>query len=134
MIIILAVIAAVLSLTFLLLINFFEGKKKLDQKEYRDYWQTKIMVNLDDSGKYKLAVIEADKLVDRAFKGRGLRGQTMGERLVSAGEFLSDKEAVWQAHKLRNRLVHEMDIELSLVQTKKALASFARALKDLGAL
>ena len=92
------------------------------------------MVNLDDSGKYKLAVIEADKLVDRAFKERGLRGQTMGERLVSAGEFLSDKEAVWQAHKLRNRLVHEMDIELSLVQTKKALASFARALKDLGAL
>ncbi len=134
MIIILAVIVAVLSLALLLLINFFEGKKKLDQKEYRDYWQTKIMVNLDDSGKYKLAVIEADKLVDRAFKERGLRGQTMGERLVSAGEFLSDKEAVWQAHKLRNRLVHEMDIELSLVQTKKALASFARALKDLGAL
>ncbi len=134
MIVILSVIAGFSSLALLLLIKFFEGAKKLNQEEYKDYWRLKVMVNLDSSGKYKLAVIEADKLVDKAFKDRGLRGQTMGERLVSAGEFLSDKEAVWRAHKLRNRLVHEMDVELNLVQTKKALAAFARALKDLGAL
>ena len=113
-----------LSLILLFVIRFLERSKKLKREDYKDYWQKNVMSCLDDAGKYKLAIIEADKLMDRAFKEQGLSGQTVGERLVSAGLFLSDKDAVWQVHKLRNRLVHEMDVELNLKQTKRALVVF----------
>lgn len=128
------IIVGSLSFLFLLLIKFFEKSKKLNKAEYQKYWQEKVLSCLTDADKYKLAIIEADKLLDKVFKEYGLRGQTMGERLVSAGKFLSDKNAVWQVHKLRNRLVHEVNIEVNLEQTKRALGVFARALKDLGAL
>lgn len=124
-----------LSLSVLIVINQLEGRRKqLDRQAYKDYWQTKVMVNLEDQGKYQLAVIEADKLLDKALKESGFRGQTMGERLVEAGPALSNKDAVWEAHKLRNRLVHETDVKVSLLQAKRMLAVFARALKDVGAL
>ena len=129
-------VIGIASLGLLIFIKFFESSKKknLNKDEYKHYWQSKIIVCLSDVDKYKLAIIEADKLMDRAFRECGLQGQTTGERLVSAGKILSDKEAVWQVHKLRNRLVHEMDVELNLKQTKRALLVFVRALKDLGAL
>lgn len=126
--------AGFLSLSLLLLIKFFEDKRTLDKRLYRNLWQTKIMPNLYKEGGRALAVIEADKLLDKALKERGLRGGTMGERLVSAGPLFSDKDAVWGVHKLRNKLVHEVGVEVSKVQAKRALAIFARALKDVGAL
>ena len=134
---IMAVLGGVLALAlgFLAAIRFFEKRpKKLKREVYRQYWKTRILSCLNDPEKYALAVIEADKLMDRAFKERGFAGQTTGERLAAAGRFLSQKERVWRVHKLRNRLVHEMDVELNKEQTKRALAVFVRALKDLGAL
>lgn len=81
-----------------------------------------------------LAVIDADKLLDDALKKRHFRGKTMGERLVSAQRSLSDNDAVWYAHKLRNRLVHEPDIKLKKKEAQTALTGFRQGLKDLGAL
>ncbi len=82
-----------------------------------------------------LAVINADKLVDEALRRRGFHGKTMGERLVSAQRSLSDNDSVWFAHKLRNKLVHESDHpQLNASTTKRALAGFKQALKDLRAL
>lgn len=122
-----------LAAVLLLLIKFAERSKALDSQVYREHWR-KIETCLDDEAKYQLAVIEADKLLDKAFKERGFRGQTMGERLVFASKHLSNKDDVWQAHKLRNRLVHEMGVQLTLKQTRRVLNIFARALKDVGAL
>ena len=118
----------------LLFIRLFEKPKKLNQSVYRQYWKNRVMSCLSHPDKYALAIIEADKLMDKAFKERGFQGQTTGERLVTAGKFLSRKEDVWRAHKLRNRLVHEMDVKLDKRQTKKVLAIFVRALRDVGAI
>ena len=119
---------------FLALIKFLEFPRRLNKVVYKEYWATKILPCLDEPMKYQLAIIEADKLLDRALKEKGIRGQTMGERLVIAGKHFANKDALWTAHKLRNRLVHETDVALNLKQTKRSLAAFARALKDLGAL
>lgn len=81
-----------------------------------------------------LAVIDADRLLEDALKKRGYKGKTVGERLVSAQKILSDNDAVWYAHKLRNRLVHEPEIRLQKQEAKNALAGFKQALTDLGAL
>lgn len=81
---------------------------------------------------YKLAVIEADKLLDHALKAQGYRGKTMGERLKSANSILVDKDSVWEAHKFRNRLVHEQNVKVTSKKSRSSLNSFKKALKGLG--
>ena len=105
----------------------------LDKQVYRQDWRAlaKYIKNQDS---LPLAVIEADKLLDRALKDSRFKGETMANRLVIAGSKFSDRDRVWAAHKLRNQLVHESSAQLTLAQTKTALKAFERALKDLGAL
>ncbi|HET9721921.1 MAG TPA: hypothetical protein VFP32_02730 [Candidatus Saccharimonadales bacterium] len=81
-----------------------------------------------------LAVIDADKLLDEALRKHHFKGKTMGERLVAAQRSISDNDAVWYAHKLRNRLVHEPNIRLKKKEAQTALAGFKQGLRDLGAL
>lgn len=83
---------------------------------------------------FQMAVFNADKLVDLALKQRGFKGATMGERMKSAQTSWSDANAVWSAHKVRNRIAHESDVNLSYDETRRALAGFKKGLKDLGAI
>ena len=64
----------------------------------------------------------------------GIPGKTMGDRLKRVGSRLTDENAVWRAHKLRNVIAHENDYELSYRQAANALAIYKQALKDLGAI
>ena len=83
---------------------------------------------------YNVAVIEADKLLDRALMELGIPGKTMGERLKASSGRFSQLNSVWYAHKQRNQIAHEQDFNLEYNQAKHALASFRQALKDLGAI
>lgn len=82
----------------------------------------------------KLAVIEADKLVDNVLKSMLIPGETMGERLKAAQYSYADIRKVWPAHKLRNQLVHDSAFEITQSQAKRALKDFYAALKTLRAL
>jgi hypothetical protein len=113
------------------------GKRVVPSKLNQEYYQTRwseLLTSLKTHDGMALAVIDADKLVDDALKKKHFRGKTMGERLVSAQRTLSDNDAVWYAHKLRNRLVHEQNVRLRKRDVQKALAGFRQALRDLGAL
>ena len=70
-------------------------------------------------------------------KKKKMRGETMGERLKIAQKRFSRYDIyqdVWEAHKLRNRVVHEVDNELLHHDAKKAIDYFRRGLRDLGIL
>jgi hypothetical protein len=113
------------------------GKKVVPNKLNQEYYQSKwseLLARVKTSDGMSLAVIDADKLLDDALKKRHFRGKTMGERLVAAQRTLTDNDAVWYAHKLRNRLVHEQNVRLKKRDVQKALAGFRQALRDLGAL
>ncbi len=79
----------------------------------------------------KLAVIEADKLVDGVMKSMLIPGETMGERLKAAQYSYPDIRKVWLAHKLRNQLVHDSTFEITHGQAKRALKDFHAALRTL---
>jgi hypothetical protein len=81
-----------------------------------------------------LAILNADKLVDQALRERGFRGDTMGDRLKATRGQLSDRDEIWFAHKLRNRIAHESDVRVNYSQARRALGGFKRALKDLRAI
>lgn len=79
-----------------------------------------------------LKVIEADKVLDQALKMLGYKG-TLGEKLKQANPRFQDAQAVWSAHKLRNVLAHELNAPLKDSDARRAIASFRKALQDLGA-
>ena len=91
-------------------------------------------LNKENGATYMTTVIEADKLLDKAMMEMGLPGKTMGERLKKNGDRFSNLNAVWRAHKLRNALAHESDLEITYKQAFNALGIYKQALKDLGAI
>lgn len=111
------------------------GRKHLDVEKYRVKWlSVEQQLKRDEASSYQLTILNADKLLDHALKERGFAGNTMGERMKSANTIWSNANHVWTAHKIRNQIAHEADFTLSYDVTKRALAAFKQALKDVGAI
>lgn len=79
----------------------------------------------------KLALLEADTLLDSGLKSLMIPGTTLGERLKVACYKYPKLREVWWAHKLRNQLAHDATSNVSLRQIQEALNEFERALKIL---
>lgn len=109
-------------------------KRVLDKEAYQKDWLAIEMTIGRDASSQQFAILQADKLLDRALRERGFRGETMGERMTAASRVFTRRDAVWAAHKLRNRIAHEDSIKVNSSLTAKAMGSFKRGLKDLGAL
>lgn len=87
--------------------------------------------NPDD---WKLAIIEADVMMDQALKQRGYAGNSLGERLrsISPSELPSLNDA-WQAHKVRNFLAHAgHEYVLTQREAIETIKRYERVLDDLG--
>lgn len=107
----------------------------LDLAVYRSRWlKIEQVLSRDEPSSYLLAILEADKLLDQALRDRGIAGQTMGERMKAAQATWSNANAVWGAHKVRNRIAHESGFQVSYDETRRALGGFRQGLKDLGAI
>lgn len=119
----------------ILVVIVTKDHKQLDQQKYRSNW-LKIEGSLkkDQPNSCHIATLNADKLLDAALKESGYKGQTMGERMRSAKNVFSNRNAVWSAHKLRNQIAHETDVQVDYTAARRALASFKQALKDVGAI
>lgn len=105
----------------------------LDKKEIKRKW-VEICGILDQKSEMaaKLAVIEGDKLFDHVLRHSFFAGEDMGTRLKVASMTYPEIRAVWWAHLLRNRLVHETNARVTLGEAQKALNLFERGLKQLG--
>lgn len=112
-----------------------KGSKQLDVEKYRIKWlKIEQCLKRSEPSSCHLAIIDADKLVDQALKESGFSGATMGERMKSAGKAFSSQDSIWSAHKLRNKIAHEADVVVNYDQARRALLSFKKALKDVGAI
>ncbi len=111
-----------------------KAPKGIDREQFQNDWLQIENAVTDDSGSQQLAILNADKLLDKALKQLRYQGNTMGERMTAASRVFTKREAVWAAHKLRNKIAHEDTVKLSQQLTRRALKSFKQALKDVGAL
>jgi hypothetical protein len=99
----------------------------------RQQWSA-LVAHLDSphESDWKVAVIEADKLVDDALARAGFSGETFGDRLsnIQPGTLLS-LDGVWWAHKIRNRIAHEADYFLRYTEARQAVGYYEAALTEL---
>ncbi len=131
-------IIAVLIVAVMILVAMVFTKKR----QYRfnvEVYQTKFLkiengLNKNNAATFMKTVIDGDKLLDKAMMEMGVPGKTMGDRLKHSKDKFTDINAVWRAHKLRNALAHEDDLEITYRQALSALAIYKQALKDLGAI
>ena len=88
-----------------------------------------------DTGKeadYKLAVIEADGLLNDILKKMGYEGETMAKILEQLdANILPNIEQIWKVHKIRNNVVHDPDYELNLEQARKILGIYEKSFRTL---
>jgi len=83
----------------------------------------------------KLAVIEADKMLDDILMRMGFGGVTLGERLTKlTAVSLPNIEEVKKAHRIRGNIIHDPDYRLSLEEAQRVTAIYEKALTDLQAL
>lgn len=104
-------------------------------REYaRQKWQEiEQLMQLGKPSNYAKAILEADKLLDHLLKGLRAPGITMGDRLkASKNRFSKDAYyAAWQAHKIRNELVHNSEYEATDFIARHAIANFKKPLDEL---
>ncbi|HEY4523800.1 MAG TPA: hypothetical protein VJK04_02940 [Candidatus Paceibacterota bacterium] len=101
------------------------------KRTIRAWQQIQKRVQVGDEPNLKLAVIEADKILDEVLKRSGFAGETMSDRLKNLTTAqLSNLEQVWGAHKLRNRIVHEPNFEVSKAEVELAVSIYGRAFQE----
>jgi hypothetical protein len=132
-----AIVVGIVVLLWQKVRRFIAGRKydPSDRAALQNRWaEIETMVQTPGEMSAKLAVIEADKLLDHALKALAFPGNTLGERLRFAQYKYPDLRNVWWAHKVRNQLAHEASYHLERGMAKRAVAEFRRALIRLGAI
>lgn len=107
----------------------------LSTQQFRDHWQ-RIEQTMATPGleQTKSAIFEADKLLDSALRQSGFRGDTMGERLKNARQHFGNNaiyQGLWEAHKVRNALAHEVGFDVPKVIGQQHLSQFKAGLQYL---
>lgn len=88
----------------------------------------------DNPNDWKLAIIEADIILDDTLKKRGYTGSSLGERLKSIGSGQLDSlNDAWEAHKIRNRIAHDgADFVLTKRIAEETISRYKRVLSEFG--
>lgn len=110
-----------------------EPSQSLVTGALRERWN-EVVSHLDSAqeAQWKMAVMEADKLVDDAMARTGFAGETFGDRLTNIEPgMLVSLDGLWWAHKIRNRIAHEMDYFLRYTDARQAIGYYQQALEEL---
>lgn len=103
------------------------------KRQLNKSWQ-KILsrLNKNDEANLRLALIEADNLFDDLLKQIRLPGESMADRLKCLDSSqISNIDEVWQAHKLRNIIVHNSEYPITRNEIESGVRAYEKALKEL---
>lgn len=86
-----------------------QGETMPYERRVSEKWQrVEEHLSSDNPSDWRLAILEADILLEEMLEKKGYIGDTLGEKLKNAdkGNFASLDKA-WEAHKIRNQIAHE---------------------------
>lgn len=92
-------------------------------------------ITSENPAEWKLAILEADNMLDEILEDKGYFGDTLADKLKAMSPTkIASYNDVWEAHKLRNQIAHggAIDMELSKKTARDAVANFGNAFKELG--
>ncbi len=93
-----------------------------------------VHVGSNNPNDWRLAIIEADILLEETLNNAGFVGTTIGEKLKSANRasFRTLQDA-WEAHKVRNEIAHAgSDFVLTKKRAQETIVQFERVFREFG--
>jgi hypothetical protein len=107
--------------------------QETELKIKRDWGNIEILLQQKSPSQLKQALLMADKAVENALKDL-VDGITMGECLKNAKEKFDPVtyNKLWEAHNIRNSLVHESGYEPPYFMLTEAVGNFKKGLIVLG--
>ena len=97
-------------------------------------WQSiSEQINSGEVTQWKIAIMDADILLDEVLSEQGFAGETVGEKLQDARSHpdLGTVEYAAEAHGVRNKIAHHGDFDLSARQAKATIAMYERFFNEL---
>lgn len=92
----------------------------------RKKWdKVKEKLEIENESAWKVAIIEADNLIDDLIKRMGFRGENLSERLegINPGQ-IENIEELRTAHEMRNRIIHDEDFKIDKKTAKQILGYY----------
>jgi hypothetical protein len=88
----------------------------------------------ENAGDWKLAVIEADSMLDGLMDQLGFKGENLGEKLKGVNqENFKSLTTAWEVHTIRNRIAHEgAEFDLSQHEAKRVIALYEQIFRTFG--
>lgn len=106
-----------------------------DIDEIRGHWgKIETMMRDGHDAAWAQAIISADKLLDLVMVKKRVPGENLGSRLKNGSHLFHNVQNVWEAHKFRNHIAHEMNAHISRQQAERIINLFKQALRELKAL
>ena len=110
------------------LFTFAFPKRRLNKS-----WQ-KVLSRLskNDEANLRLALLEAENLFDDLLRQMHIPGESMADRLKCLDSSqISNIDEIWQAHKLRNTVVHNSEYPITKNEIEFGVYAYEKALKEL---
>ena len=86
----------------------------------------------NDEAEAKLAIIEADTLLDHVLKKIGYKGENLDERLKQLNlDILPNLTEIIEAHQISNNIIHDPDYRLDLDEAGRVLLIYEKAFQNL---
>lgn len=88
--------------------------------------------NSDDERKWRLAILEADIMLNELLDVQGYRGETMADKMKRADpETFRTIDDAWEAHRVRNQIAHQGSAHLlSGRETRHVISLYERVFRE----
>ncbi|MDR3571007.1 MAG: hypothetical protein P4L81_02305 [Candidatus Pacebacteria bacterium] len=88
--------------------------------------------NSDDERKWRLAILEADIMLNELLDVQGYRGETMADKMKQAERStFRSIDAAWEAHRTRNQIAHEGSAHLlSAREVRRVMAMYEEVFRE----
>ncbi len=106
--------------------------KTMEPKRNERWDQVLAHANSENPSEWRLAIIEADIILDELVTRMGYLGMTLGDKLKQAtrGDFKTIDNA-WEAHRVRNQIAHEgSDFILTKHEARRVIALYESVLEE----
>lgn len=85
----------------------------------------------DSPSDWKIAILEADIMLDDMVRSMGYTGETLGECLkqIERSDFTT-LDFAWEAHNFRNKIAHEPDANISRRDINRVIGLFEKVFRE----
>lgn len=115
-------------------INLALLKQKEIERNANPRWHyIQTLIESPNESDWRVAIIEADSMLEESLKEKGLSGSTVSDLLEAAKESgYRDIQDAWSGHLVRNQIAHEgSDFSLSQIEGRRVIKKFQNFFEEL---